>query len=185
MQALADRHEDVVIVRWASRPTPPCEAIVVELFCEPFLIIVRADHPLANHPGKIALAALAQEEFVFYGHQMGTTLPGQILALCRKAGFEPRINQIAGANSTIIALVAVGLGIAIVPEAMLRLSHEAVVAKGIADADAATSTWMMRHRTNRSPPAQTFFALASAAARVPNLFPSDRIPNRNDVSILG
>jgi DNA-binding transcriptional LysR family regulator len=160
MQALAEGREHIAIVRGAASPTVPTELLASELLRERLVVVMPADHALARRPGKLAMAALANEAFVFYGSRMGTTLPTQVLGLCRAAGFEPRISQVASANATILGLVAVGLGIAIVPEAMSLLRHDAVVTRAIAAPDAMTSVWILRRRAERSPLIDAFIGLA-------------------------
>jgi DNA-binding transcriptional LysR family regulator len=161
MQALAEGREHIAIVRGPASPNVPAELSASELLRERLVVVMPADHALARRPGKVAMAALADEPFVFYGSRMGTTLPAQVLALCRSAGFEPRISQVANANATILGLVAVGLGIAIVPEAMSLLRHTAVVTRGIGEAEAITSVWMLRQRTDTSPLIEAFITLAT------------------------
>jgi DNA-binding transcriptional LysR family regulator len=162
VQALAEGREHIAIIRGADPPTLPAGLLATELLREPLVVVMRADHALARRRGRLAMAALAEQPFVFYGPRMGTALPGQVLALCRAAGFEPRVSQIASANATILGLVAVGLGIAIVPQAMSRLRHAAVVTRAIADPTAITSVWILRRRDDRSPLVEAFFALAIA-----------------------
>ena len=161
VQALAEGREHIAIIRDAERPTLPAELEARELLRERLVAVLPADHRLARGRGRLALAALAGEPFVFYGARMGTALPNQVLSLCRAAGFEPRVSQMASANATILGLVAVGLGVAIVPEAMSRLRHDAVVTRAIADPAAITSVWILRQRDEGSPLVAAFLALAS------------------------
>jgi DNA-binding transcriptional LysR family regulator len=162
VQALMEEREHIAIIRGPAQVAVPGEMVARELLRERLVLVVPADHRLARGNGKVAMASLAEERFVFYGPRMGTTLPTQVLALCRAAGFEPRISQVASANATILGLVAVGLGIAIVPEAMSLLRHDAVVTRAIAAADAVTSVWILRRRGERSPLVEAFLGLAVA-----------------------
>ncbi len=163
IRALANGREHIAITRSAAAPLLPAGLLARELVRERFVIIMRRDHPLARQRGRLAIAALREEAFVFYGPQMGVTLPGQVMALCRKAGFEPAISQIASANTTFIGLVAAGLGIAVVPEAMARLRHESVIARPALDPGAITSVWVVRRQQDRSPLVSSFVSLLSAA----------------------
>jgi DNA-binding transcriptional LysR family regulator len=167
IKALADGREHIAITRSATAPVLPAGLLAQELLRERLVVIMRRDHPLARQRGRLAIAALRQEPFVFYGPQMGTTLPSQVMALCRDAGFEPAISQIAGANTTFVGLVAVGLGIAVVPEAMARLRHESVIVRAIAEPGAITSVWVVRRQRDGSPLVRSFVSLLTAA-RKPN-----------------
>lgn len=165
VQAVSEGREAIAIIRGDRSPALPAPLVATELLREALVVVMRADHALAKQRRKLTIAALEDEPFVFYGSGMGTTLPTQVLALCRAAGFEPRISQFAGANATVLGLVAVGMGIAIVPEAMSRLSHAAVVARRIADPAATTSVWIVRRRDDQSPLSQAFIDLTRSAAR--------------------
>ena len=159
VQAVAEGRAQIAMIRSGPAPALPSFLWAAELLAEPLVVVMRANHPLARRRGRLAMAALAEEPFVFYGTGMGQTLPNQVLALCRAAGFEPRIAQFGGANATILGLVAVGMGIAIVPEAMSRLNHAAVVARRIADARATTAVFILRRRDDRSALTQAFMDL--------------------------
>ncbi|WJR79137.1 LysR substrate-binding domain-containing protein [Bradyrhizobium sp. NP1] len=149
-QGLLEGREQVAIIRSAAAPVLPPELRATELSQEPFRVIMRSDHPLAKRR-KILIGELAQEPFVFYGDRMGRTLPHQVLVLCRSAGFEPRIGQLANGNATITGLVAAGLGIAVVPEAMCQLHHESVVSRPLDAVGAMTSIWLLRSSQDDSP----------------------------------
>ena len=82
---------------------------------------------------------------------MGSTMPQKVLELCNDAGFEPRIGQMANTNTTIIGLVAAGVGIAVVPEAMCRLRHDMVVSRPIDAPRAVTGAWVLTRSNSRSP----------------------------------
>ncbi len=161
VQALAEGREQIAIIRAAATPVLPAELAATELLRERLVVVMRADHKLARRRGRLPMAALADEAFVFYGPRMGPALPTQVLVLCRAAGFEPRVSQIASANATILGLVAVGLGLAVVPEAMSRLRHDAVVTRAIAEPAAITAVWIVRHRHNTTPLTAAFFDLAT------------------------
>ncbi|MCK8787910.1 LysR family transcriptional regulator [Roseomonas sp. NAR14] len=163
-EALAQGREQIAIIRSQGEPSLPPGLVATELFREPLVVALRMDHRLAAGSGPLPVAALAEEPFVFYGGAMGQTLPAQVMALCRAAGFVPRISQLANANATIIALVAVGLGIAVVPEAMGRLRHEAVTCRPLDAADATTPVWILRRRGERSPLVASFLDLARQGA---------------------
>jgi DNA-binding transcriptional LysR family regulator len=157
-QGLMEGREQVAIIRSAAAPILPSELQVTELIREPFRVVMRSDHPLAKRR-RIPMGELAQESFVFYGDRMGRTLPHQVLVLCRSAGFEPRIGQLANGNATITGLVAAGLGIAIVPEAMCQLRHKSVVSRPLDAANATTSIWLLRSSRDDSPQVGAFCRL--------------------------
>jgi DNA-binding transcriptional LysR family regulator len=81
------------------------------IITEPFVLLVAKSHALAKQK-EVALKQLASESFIFYKGRARDTA----LETCRKAGFEPRIACESGELETVRALVAAGLGLAIVPQ---------------------------------------------------------------------
>lgn len=80
------------------------------IITEPFVLLAGKAHALAGQKA-LSLRQLAAESFIFYkGRARDTALES-----CRKAGFEPRIVCESGELGTVRALVAAGLGVAIVP----------------------------------------------------------------------
>jgi LysR family hydrogen peroxide-inducible transcriptional activator len=90
----------------ASKSTFKAQSLITE----PFVLLVGRSHPLAGQK-TVLLRQLSAESFIFYkGRARDTALES-----CRKAGFEPRIVCESGELGTVRALVAAGLGLAIVP----------------------------------------------------------------------
>lgn len=80
------------------------------IITEPFVLLVGKAHALAGQKA-VSLRQLAAESFIFYkGRARDTALES-----CRKAGFEPHIVCESGELGTVRALVASGLGLAVVP----------------------------------------------------------------------
>jgi LysR family transcriptional regulator, hydrogen peroxide-inducible genes activator len=81
------------------------------IISEPFVLLVAKSHPLVKQK-EVALKQLATESFIFYKGRARDTA----LEACRKAGFEPQIACESGELETVRALVAAGLGLAVVPQ---------------------------------------------------------------------
>jgi LysR family hydrogen peroxide-inducible transcriptional activator len=81
------------------------------IISEPFVLLVAKSHPLVKQK-EVALKQLAAESFIFYKGRARDTA----LEACRKAGFEPQIACESGELETVRALVAAGLGLAVVPQ---------------------------------------------------------------------
>lgn len=83
------------------------------IMTEPFVLLVARTHACVKAKEKeVLLKQLADEAYIFYKGRARDTA----LEACRKAGFEPRIACESGELETIRALVAAGLGVAVVPE---------------------------------------------------------------------
>lgn len=74
-----------------------------------------ADHPLAG-AAVVALEDMAGADWVATPRDKGAGFHDCVLEICRRAGFAPRIVQRARQMHTVKALVASGLGVAVVPE---------------------------------------------------------------------
>ncbi|MGI4849489.1 MAG: LysR substrate-binding domain-containing protein [Janthinobacterium lividum] len=66
----------------------------------------------------VALAALADESFIFNRRPTGPGLYDAIIAACNAAGFSPRVEQETHKNLAALSLVAAGLGVSVVPASM-------------------------------------------------------------------
>ncbi len=80
---------------------------------EELSLVVPSDHPLAR-VAQVALSDVAGEDFVWVPE--GSTTEHPIFAACVAAGFTPKIACVSGSAQGMQALVAAGLGIALLPE---------------------------------------------------------------------
>jgi LysR family transcriptional regulator, benzoate and cis,cis-muconate-responsive activator of ben and cat genes len=82
---------------------------------EPFALVLAKTHRAARDKNP-ALETLAEEPFIAYGRRWAPAFYDVWTAICRKAGFVPKVVQETAEMSTALALVAAGLGVAILPE---------------------------------------------------------------------
>src|SRR6516225_1880832 len=83
--------------------------------------LVAATPPSIPFQRKGGLASLRDRPFIFYPRAVSETFHGHVLAVCRSAGFTPRIVQEASELFTILSLVRAGLGVALVPSSAVRM----------------------------------------------------------------
>ena len=100
---------------------------------EDYVIALPGDHPLALRK-RVALADLNGESLVLFARTEAPGFYDQIIELCRRAGFEPSAYQEASQTDTIIALVAAGLGVTVMPDSVRRLNIAGVVYRPIVEA---------------------------------------------------
>jgi LysR family transcriptional regulator, benzoate and cis,cis-muconate-responsive activator of ben and cat genes len=92
----------------------------------PIVALLPDTHPLADE-SSINLAELSAEKFIGMSEE---TFPGRndrICGTCRGAGFTPNLHLFADSHASMIALVAAGQGIAIMPNEAKALPHPQVV----------------------------------------------------------
>lgn len=123
LQALSDKRLDAAFVRPGAGDFA---GLRLHRFAdEPMKIVLPAGHRLAKRP-VLGLEALRNEAFVMVPGPAGATLYGAITEACRRAGFEPLLAQPAPQIPSVINLVAAGLGISIVPDALSQVRVKGV-----------------------------------------------------------
>ena len=161
VQMLQEEALDVGIVR-----TPLLlahTAVLHTLQRERFIAALPTRHALAACE-RLALADLAQEPFVMYSAGEATGLHAAAMAACERAGFAPRVSQVANQVPTVVALVESGLGVALVPEAVRGLRAPEVVYRDLGDhGSGETALALAWHPEGRTPAAAHFVELARGA----------------------
>jgi DNA-binding transcriptional LysR family regulator len=136
--ALQARELDAGIIRTPPRFKPPADITATTLLNDPLVVAVNSTHPLHSRR-EINLSELRNERFVFYPRSYGIGIYDYFIQLCGKRSFVPEIVQEAREASTIIGLVATGLGIAVVPSSLRYIGIPNVVYLPLADEDAMTA----------------------------------------------
>lgn len=129
------------------------------LFDEDMLIALPQGHPLARFR-TLSLWALASENFVLFPRLVGSGLYDEIIAACQRSGFSPRVAQEASQVTSIVNLVAAGLGVSLVPASMQQIHSEGVTYRAIAG-DAPRARMSLIYRAGEdSPTVANMIALA-------------------------
>jgi DNA-binding transcriptional LysR family regulator len=100
-----------------------------------------------------------------YPRRAGTGIYWQVMELCTAAGFRPRVVKEVLESSTIIGLVAAGVGVAIVPADMNCIRFAEVVYRRIADAGAFTTLHLAQRQGDRSEPLRLLYKVLKQFAR--------------------
>ena len=87
---------------------------------EPLIAALPEAHPLAGRP-QVRLADLRDDPFVSYPGQHRSVVYEAFLEACQQAGFAPSQVVHVGETSTLVAFVAAGLGVALVPASVQHL----------------------------------------------------------------
>ncbi|MDB5899755.1 MAG: Transcriptional regulator, LysR family [Ramlibacter sp.] len=123
LAGLAQGSVDVGIV---VPPLQESRELRVQAFSEEELVLaVPGMHPLAGLK-RVQLKDLADEPFVGFPVKEGPGFENVVMAACQDCGFIPRSVQTASQMQAILALVAGGLGVALVPKAMSAVVMENV-----------------------------------------------------------
>jgi DNA-binding transcriptional LysR family regulator len=92
---------------------------------ELLLVAMPADHPAAAGES-VALADLATEDFILITRSAERELHDWHVAACAAAGFTPRVAHQVDRTNVAVGLVASGLGLCFVPEALRLAPHPGV-----------------------------------------------------------
>jgi DNA-binding transcriptional LysR family regulator len=140
-------------------PTGPFEAR--EVLRDPYVLLVPADWSIAQDEGAVSTEVLGSIPLV------GTCDAGSSARLdteLRVHGVEPRYVFRSGIQSAAQALVAAGIGAAILPRLCVDTSDERTVAIDLSDLIPPRSTALYWHRERRSAPGLDAFAEVAAVA---------------------
>lgn len=107
------------------------EEVAAELLHrEPFALFLPAAHPLSRRK-HVRLEQLQGEKFVMYSRKLAPGFHDLTMGMLRSGGLNPTIAQEAGEMYTIIALVAAGLGVAVLPRSVELHRIPGVVSRGL------------------------------------------------------
>ncbi len=125
------------------------------IYTDRIVAAVPADHALAKQR-KVNFKQLAGEDLVLY-HRDGT--PGmfdQIIEACRSAGVAPRVKYQPDQMMTVLAWVAVGSGIGLVPGCVSSIEVEGVFFWKLSPSAGPLPLVMVYRRGQKSPAVAAF-----------------------------
>jgi DNA-binding transcriptional LysR family regulator len=129
--------------------------MVYPLLSEAMVAALPSGHPLARSGRRVAslsLKDLADEQFIIYARQQGPAFYEATMAACLKAGFTPRLGQEAPRITSALSLVAVGLGVSLVPECMQNMTMNGVVYRKLKGAVQPKAVLMLGSRRGEGSP---------------------------------
>ncbi len=124
VNALERGEADIGFMRTPGTTTPHLR--MQRLLSERICVALPTGHPLAAR-ARVDLALLRNEAFVASPRTLGKGFHDQLIGLCQTAGFVPDIVQHGRQMQTLIALVAAGFGIALLPASLATETREDVV----------------------------------------------------------
>jgi DNA-binding transcriptional LysR family regulator len=117
---------DTAFIR--MHPAPPDGLVLSLLVNEPLILALPEQHRLARAGGgadvPLAIRSLADDTIIVQAG--GLSIYADVVAACRAAGINPRIEQGPPLAAT-LNLVAVGLGVSLVPASLQRTHMDGVV----------------------------------------------------------
>ncbi|MEU6763828.1 LysR substrate-binding domain-containing protein [Streptomyces sp. NPDC046853] len=128
--ALTERRLDVGLLRPPTRQEGIAHRRLAD---EPLIAAVPEEHWLADAES-LRIEQLRHEDFIMYGAALGSVVNDAVVRSCLASGFYPHRAYEITETSAALALVAAGLGIAVLPDSIRSAPREGVVCKPIEDA---------------------------------------------------
>lgn len=124
------------------------------LFTEPTVLVVGAEHPLAQLE-EVDVAATAHEQWIVRANEH--PVAELLERTCNAAGFSPKISFQANDYQEAQAMVSVGLGIALAPKSAVVNHHPGVKVLSLGEAAASRSVLLAQRRDRVRAPAENAF----------------------------
>ncbi|WP_213989147.1 LysR family transcriptional regulator [Sodalis sp. dw_96] len=103
--------------------------------CARLEVVLPVDHPLAGRQ-EIDVCSLRDERFLLLNEPDGVGLRNRILDACHLAGFEPLAENASTNMTSIISMIAAGLGITLAPSHLSGLNMPGVIFRPLTSAAA-------------------------------------------------
>ena len=148
----------------------PTGVVFQRLLDEALVAVLPIGHDLLRgrdleHPKPIRLRELAGEPFILVRRPNAPGMYANLLHACREAGFDPLVAAEVGYMLTNINLVAAGMGVSLVPEAMREVNLRHLVYLPVQPAAGLSAPLTMVYlERRRSPILEQFLILARAMA---------------------
>ncbi len=133
---------------------------------EPVTLALPAKHALAKHK-IVPLRALAKEQILMCPRHHNPAMYDQLLGMCHRAGFAPRIVYQPAEMQLVLGFIASGLGVAVVPAALQKLHRPDVVYRPMRPAGPKTELSLIRLKANDSLLVSRFRETVKAVAASP------------------
>ncbi|MGW2343438.1 LysR substrate-binding domain-containing protein [Streptomyces sp. NPDC001661] len=127
---LDERRLDVGVLRPPIRQEGIAHRLIAE---EPLVAAVPEGHWLADAT-TVRVEQLRHEDFVMYGATLGSVVNDAVVRSCLNSGFYPHRAYEVTETSAALALVAAGLGVAVLPDSVRSAPREGVVCRTVEDA---------------------------------------------------
>ena len=161
--ALRNGQIDVGFVRDVPTHEDDARALRIDVIDrEPLVLALPSGHRLAGRQ-RVELSEVAGDPFVVQPRELAATLYDRLVRLAAKAGFHPVIRQHAQQINGLLALVAAGIGLALVPASMQVVKLAGVSYVPLGDPDAYLLLAVASQVDSASPVVQQFLETVNQA----------------------
>jgi DNA-binding transcriptional LysR family regulator len=150
-----------------SRMQPPAEDAGIQTLCldnEPLIAALASDNPLAQQE-QVTLTELSVYPLIAFPADYGSGLNEIIEALYRRQALTPLHAPKGKQITSIIALVAAGRGVAVVPQCTQTLVKSGVTYRPLAEPGATAPLLLLTRKRERSPLVKAFVEIIEQTLR--------------------
>jgi DNA-binding transcriptional LysR family regulator len=157
LHAVEHREIDVGLLR------PPIDnkcMMLDTVFEEPLVAALPAEHQKADQKA-VELKSLAEDAFVMFPRHHGPGIYNVIMQACHDVDFVPQVSYEPNEMQTILAYVAGGLGISLVPQSLSSFHPGAIAYRPLRGRRVRIELALLRRADEQSVPVQKFHDLCS------------------------
>jgi DNA-binding transcriptional LysR family regulator len=154
LEGLRQRSLDIALVSEPPTDDDP-DLLGFQVLDDPMLLALPEHHPLAQQ-AVLTPDDLAHQEWIGVQHHQNVSSRENFVSACIRAGFTPDIRMEATGPFTAMALVASGLGIAMIQKGLSRNAPPGVVLREVPWIALTRPLWAAWHRINLRPLVETF-----------------------------
>lgn len=137
---------------------------------EPLVMVLPASHPLAHRP-QVHLQDIKSEQFILPARDKVPALHALISMACMEAGFYPKVVQEVAWMTTILGLVAGGIGVALLPANVMNLHRTGVIYREIQGQLPMFKMAIVWRRENQSKILLNFLNVVREVSGVDQIYP--------------
>ncbi|MDZ4877157.1 MAG: Hca operon transcriptional activator HcaR [Chroococcidiopsis cubana SAG 39.79] len=131
---------------------------------ESLILAIPENHPLATRTS-VRARELESEPFITFQRDRGCGLYDQVIAVCQRANFSPRIIQEADEMQVILGFVAAGLGVTLLSASVVQFQRPGVVYRMLQPSTPKVSLALAWRRDLTSAALQAFIEVVRECAR--------------------
>lgn len=159
LEQILDGALDIALGRWDLLPAEVSSRVIAH---EELVLALPSGHHLAGR-AKVSLKELERDPWIALPSGPGAALPQRLHMLAAKAGFVPRITQIAPDSATSMVLVASGFGVAMTQSSVQEhIYAPGVVFRPIAESPPPLPVRLVWRREDPSPALAEVIGVAEA-----------------------
>jgi DNA-binding transcriptional LysR family regulator len=147
------------------RPPIPSNALVSErLSSESLVVAFPRGHRFTNYQ-RVPWEALVDQPYVLFSHRRAPAYQAVVAGACRDAGVTLKVKCEVEHPQSVLAVVAAGVGISLVPASLQILTRPGIAYRPLTPTGPALETVMAWHREREVPFIQAFVRIAREVAR--------------------